>query len=88
MICQHMSFWNYLHICKRPLLKPDADVFNGARDLNCDPSLHLHPIFVYASSTGSDESMHMSRLTRAFVVRRCDKYSTDKLVPCFRLNSR
>ena len=37
-------------------------------------SLHRHPYFVYASSEGSGESVHMRRLGWAFAARWCGKY--------------
>ena len=37
-------------------LHAHADVFSCTRGLNFGPSLHLHPHFVYASSSGSGES--------------------------------
>ena len=41
---------------QKPHLNAHADITSGARDLNFDLSLHLHPYFVYASSKGSGES--------------------------------
>ena len=39
-------------------------------------SLPLHPYFLYTSRKGSGESVHMCRLTRAFVAPGCDTYRT------------
>ena len=77
-----MSFWNYLQIRKNPSLMLTYPMYyKGARGLNFDQRPHLYPFFVYASSKGSGETVYMSKLARAFVVRRCNKYGADKLVP-------
>ena len=49
------------HAQKSPL-KLQADVSRGARGLNFNQSLHLHPYFKYASSKGSGECGHLRRL--------------------------
>ena len=52
-----------------------VDVSNNVRGLKFSPSLHLRPCFVYTSSKGSGESVHMHRLARTFASRRYDMYS-------------
>ena len=45
-----------------------ADVFSETRGLKFVLCPHLHSCFVYASSEGSGESLHMRRLTRALLI--------------------
>ena len=45
-----------------PLINAHADATREARGLKFGLSLHLHPYFVYASTEGSGESVHMHRL--------------------------
>ena len=53
---------------------PPNDVSSGGRGLNFSLGLHIHQYFVYSSSEGSGESVHLHRLARAFVTWQCDKY--------------
>ena len=39
---------------------------SGARSLNFGMGLHSHQFFVYASSKGSDKTVHLHSLVRAF----------------------
>ena len=55
-------------------LNTHADVSSGVRVLKFGLMLHLHPYFVYASSEGYGESVHMHRLAWASVARKCNKY--------------
>ena len=50
--------------------KPHADLFIKYRGLNFGPTSHLHPYFAYVSIKGSDKSIHLRRLNRAFVAQK------------------
>ena len=67
---------------QKPSLNAHADISSGARGLNFGLSLHLLTNFVYSSSEGSGESVHLQRLARAFVARQCDKYPNQVSVYC------
>ena len=47
---------------QKPPMNEHASVSSGVIGLNFDVSLHLHLIFVYASSEFSGESVHFRRL--------------------------
>ena len=47
---------------QKPPLNAYAGVYRRARGLKFALSLHLHPFFVYISSKGSGESMHLGRI--------------------------
>ena len=49
-----------------------ADESNIAGRIYLCLGLLQYPYFVYASSEGSGESVHVHRLTRVFVARQCD----------------
>ena len=46
-----------------PLMNSHADISSKAKGLNFGLSLYLHSYFVYWSSKGSSESVHMCRQT-------------------------
>ena len=48
------------------LINTHADVFSQANDLKFGLNGHLYPYFVYASSEGSGELVHMRRLALGF----------------------
>ena len=48
----------------------DAKIPDGATCLIVDLKLYIYPYFVYASSEGSGESVHLHSLARAFVARQ------------------
>ena len=56
------------------LINAHSGISIKARGLSFVLSHHLHPYFVYASSGGSGESVHMHRLAWAFAARWNDKY--------------
>ena len=51
---------------KKTPLNTGADISSKAKGLNVGLSLHLLPNFVNESSLGSDDSVSMHRLVRAF----------------------
>ena len=55
-------------------LNAHADISREVSNLNFGLGLHLHPYFVYATSQGSGQSLHMCRLAWVFIARQCDKY--------------
>ena len=57
-----MRFLVRIAYAQKPHLSAHAFVSSKARNLNFGLSLHLNPNFVYASSNGSGESVHMRRL--------------------------
>ena len=65
MRCGHLS-----HL-RKPSIKHHADISSRTRGPNFGTSLHLHPYFVYASSEGSGEYVHMRRLARTFAQSEC-----------------
>ena len=44
---------------QKHLLNTHSDISSGARGLNLNLSLHLHPCFVYVSSKGSSEPAYL-----------------------------
>ena len=65
-------------------LNVHADVDGWARCLSCGLSHHLHPCFVYLSSEGSCQSVHLGRQARVSVC-----YPTIQMYSCaclFRVN--
>ena len=59
---QFMRFLVCIAYEQKPPFSAHAFVSSKARDLNFGLSLHLNQNFVYASSNGSGESVHMRRL--------------------------
>ena len=55
---------DFLYV-QKPSLNAHAEDFSGAKCLNFNLSIHLHPYFVYVSREGSEEthrSLHCSPL--------------------------
>ena len=67
-----MNFLTHLKKKKHPPLNTHVDVSSRAIGLNLGLRLHLHTIFVYVSSKGSDKSAHLGMLARGFVPQQCD----------------
>ena len=51
------GMWDFCSCATVSLIKAHVDESSGARGLNFNSSLHLHPYFVYASSEGSGETV-------------------------------
>ena len=62
MIAKHEILVLIAHAQELPL-DAQFDVSSGARVLKFGTSLYIHTYFVYASSEGSGESVHVHRLT-------------------------
>ena len=62
------------HICAIASFISNACESSGTGGQNFDLVLYLHPYFVCASSEGSGEYVHLSRLARALAFRYCDRY--------------
>ena len=54
---------------QKPPLKDHADLSSMVRGLNFGLSLHQHSYFMYVSSEGYDESVHMYKLAGVFAAR-------------------
>ena len=66
---RYLSTYRICANASSTVVNGNGDVLSQSRGLHFGLSFHLHPYFVYASSDGTVESVHMRRLARAFAAR-------------------